>query len=223
MDSIERSVGHVFSDRSLLLQALTHPSYGGDHHVPHYQRLEFLGDAVLELLVSERLYAARPNAPEGVLTRMRARLVCEESLSAAANRLGFPEHILLSVGEERSGGRKKPSIAADVFEAVLGAVYLDGGKEAAEKMLEITIGTAITEEAERSDGLDVKSRLQAYTQQRGEMPVYTLTYEGGPAHKPIFKYDVSAFSKVLGSGEGQSKQAAQTEAAKDALSRLGLK
>ena len=110
MDEVEAHLGYAFHDRALLEAALTHPSYGGDHRVPHYQRLEFLGDAVFELRVSERLYAAFQQLPEGNLTRMRADLVCEASLSKAARRLGLAERIRLSVGEERTGGRKKPSI-----------------------------------------------------------------------------------------------------------------
>ena len=127
MTEAESLIGYTFSDRQLLTQALTHPSYGGDHHVPHYQRLEFLGDAVLELYVSEQLYRAYPALGEGKLTRMRADLVREETLAFALTRLGLNRFIRLSVGEEKSGGRDKPSIQCDVMEAVLGAVYLDGG------------------------------------------------------------------------------------------------
>ena len=140
MQVLEERLGHVFQNRKLLETALTHPSFGGDHHVPHYQRLEFLGDAVLELAVSRYLYFELPEVDEGKLTRIRAALVREESLNRAARRIGLGEFIRLSVGEERSGGREKPSILSDVMEAVLAAVYLDAGFDEAVRIIGMVLG-----------------------------------------------------------------------------------
>ena len=134
MERLQEKLGYRFRDRTLLTTALTHPSFGSDHHVAHYQRLEFLGDAVLELVVSQYLYQSLPDMPEGTLTRMRAHAVREEALFQAARRLELGRLVRLSVGEERTGGREKPSILADVAEAVFAAVYLDGGLEAARRV-----------------------------------------------------------------------------------------
>ena len=130
MEKLCESLGYSFNDRRLLVTALTHPSYGGDHHVPHYQRLEFLGDAVLELTMSEYLFEKLPEVDEGKLTRIRAAIVREETLARAAKRISLGGMIRLSVGEERTGGREKASILSDVMEAVFAAVYLDGGLNA---------------------------------------------------------------------------------------------
>ena len=128
MLEIQKRIGYTFKDIRLLQTALTHPSFAGDHRVESYQRLEFLGDAVLELCVSEALYKAHASLSEGILTRMRAELVCEDALSMAALKLGLDKGLRLSVGEERSGGRSKKSILCDVMESVIGAVHLDGGR-----------------------------------------------------------------------------------------------
>ena len=140
MERLQEKLGYRFRDRTLLTTALTHPSFGSDHHVAHYQRLEFLGDAVLELVVSQYLYQSLPDMPEGTLTRMRAHAVREEALFQAARRLELGRLVRLSVGEERTGGREKPSILADVAEAVFAAVYLDGGLEAARRVILASLG-----------------------------------------------------------------------------------
>jgi ribonuclease-3 len=141
VDRFQEKLGYCFRNRTLLETALTHPSFGSDHRVDHYQRLEFLGDAVLELAVSEHLFHALPDVPEGTLTRMRAHIVREEALSEAARRLEIGRLVRLSVGEERSGGRDKPSILSDVLEAVFAAVYLDGGAgEAGRVVLKARVG-----------------------------------------------------------------------------------
>ena len=135
METFLKALDYRFRDARLLETALTHPSYGGDYHVPHYQRLEFLGDAVLELAVSRYLFSELPAVDEGKLTRIRAEIVREETLCQAARQLKLGSLIRLSVGEERSGGRDKPSILADVMEAVFAAVYLDGGIEEALRVI----------------------------------------------------------------------------------------
>ncbi len=220
MERLQEKLGYRFRDRSLLVTALTHPSFGSDHHVSHYQRLEFLGDAVLELVVSEHLYQTLPNMPEGALTRMRAHAVREEALFQAAQRLELGRLVRLSVGEERTGGRTKPSILADVTEAVFAAVYLDGGLEAARRAIRASLGTLLDMRS-LADCLDEKSRLQEIMQKRGAMPRYAFVSCEGPAHAPTFRYQVLDGETLLGEGTGASKQLAQQEAAKNALQKLG--
>lgn len=215
---LEARLGHRFENPRLLETALTHPSFGGDHHVPHYQRLEFLGDAVLELVVSRYLFYELPEVDEGKLTRIRAALVREESLSRAAQRIGLGEFIRLSVGEERSGGRKKPSILADVMEAVLAAVYLDGGFDEAVRIVSAVLKEELKPEVLK-DHLDAKSRLQELMQRDGLMPVYEFVSVEGPPHAPQFTYRVLDGERELGCGQGTSKQNAQQAAARDALKR----
>ncbi len=220
MERLCDKLGYRFKNRELLVTALTHPSYGGDHHVPHYQRLEFLGDAVLELAVSEYLYSELPEVDEGRLTRIRAALVREETLCRAARRIGLGEFIRLSVGEERSGGRNKPSILSDVMEAVFAAVYLDGGFERAVQVVRIALRDELNPRS-LADPLDAKSRLQELLQRDGGMPSYEYLSMEGPPHAPVFFYRVCDGERVLGSGSGSSKQNAQQAAASDALKRMG--
>ncbi len=220
MQVLEERLGHAFQDRKLLETALTHPSFGGDHHVPHYQRLEFLGDAVLELAVSRYLYFELPEVDEGKLTRIRAALVREESLNRAARRIGLGEFIRLSVGEERSGGREKPSILSDVMEAVLAAVYLDAGFDEAVRIIDMVLGEELRPEVLK-DHLDAKSRLQELMQRDGRMPSYDYLSMEGPPHAPVFSYRVMDGEQELGRGSGTSKQNAQQAAARDALKRMG--
>ena len=222
MTEVEALIGYEFRDKNLLRQALTHPPYGGDHHVSDYQRLEFLGDAVLELYVSEALYRLYPHMGEGKLTRMRADLVRESSLCRALRNLGLEKHIFLSVGEERGGGREKPAILCDVFEAVAGAIYLDGGRAKAGAYIQKALGDALRADTSAEDHLDHKSRLQSVLQAQGDMPVYEMLGREGPDHAPVFRYAVRASGGVLGKGSGPSKQAAQLEAAAQALKKLGM-
>lgn len=219
MKALCERLGYHFKDMKLLETALTHPSYGGDHHVPHYQRLEFLGDAVLELAISRYLYFEFPHIDEGKLTRIRAGLVREETLSRAARRLGLERYIRLSVGEDRSGGRQKPSILCDVMEAVLAAIYLDGGFEEAVRVIRMALGDDLHPQM-LEDQLDAKSRLQEILQRTGEMPRYDFISMEGPPHAPLFRYSVTADDRPLGEGRGTSKQNAQQDAARDALRRL---
>ena len=219
MKRLCQALGYEFHDMKLLETALTHPSYGGDHHVPHYQRLEFLGDAVLELAVSRYLFFEFPEVDEGKLTRIRAGLVREETLCRAARRLGLGRFIRLSVGEDRSGGREKPSILCDVMEAVLAAVYLDGGFDSAVEVIRRALAEDLTPRM-MEDHLDAKSRLQEILQRSGEMPRYAFISMEGPPHAPQFRYSVEVDGRTLGEGAGGSKQNAQQNAARDALKRL---
>ena len=221
MEKLFEKLGYRFSDTSLLMTALTHPSYGSDHHTAHYQRLEFLGDAVLELAVSRYLYAKLPKGSEGRMTRIRAALVREETLAEAARRLELGRLIRLSVGEERSGGREKNSILSDVMEAVIAAVYLDGGVEEATQLVYRALKEPLHRVSEGSDALDSKSRLQELLQRDGRMPVYEFVSMEGPAHAPKFSYRVLVDGVSRGEGSGTSKQAAQQAAAANALNGMG--
>lgn len=222
MNALCKKLGYNFKDERLLETALTHPSYGGDHHVPHYQRLEFLGDAVLELAISRYLYFEFPEIDEGKLTRIRAGLVREETLCRAAQRLQLGKYIRLSVGEDRSGGRMKPSILCDVMEAVLAAVYLDGGFDEAVRVIRLALEEDLHPQM-LEDHLDAKSRLQEILQRTGDMPKYEFISMEGPPHAPLFRYSVTIGERTLGEGRGTSKQNAQQAAARDALRRLGSK
>ena len=222
MNALCEKLDYHFKDMRLLETALTHPSYGGDHHVPHYQRLEFLGDAVLELAISRYLYFEFPQIDEGKLTRIRAGLVREETLCRAAQRLELGKYIRLSVGEDRSGGRSKPSILCDVMEAVLAAVYLDGGFDEAIRVIRLALGDDLHPRM-LEDHLDAKSRLQEILQRTGDMPRYEFISMDGPPHAPLFCYSVMVEDRTLGEGRGTSKQNAQQAAARDALKKLGKK
>jgi len=213
-------LGYFFRDEKLLETALTHPSIGGEKHIPHYQRLEFLGDAVLELAVSRYLFTHYPNVQEGKLTFARARLVREETLFAASKKYGLAGFIRLSSGEEHTGGREKPSIVSDVMEAVFAAVYLDGGYDAAEKLILSALSDALSGDP-FTGTTDHKSRLQMFTQKNGgSTPVYELVSASGQAHKPTFTMRVLLDGRELAVGSGSNKQAAQQQAAEIAYNKL---
>jgi ribonuclease-3 len=220
VEEIERQLGYRFRDARLLETALTHPSFGSDHRAPHYQRLEFLGDAVLELAISRYLYFELPNVSEGRLTRLRAELVREESLFRIAEKFRLGSLIRLSVGEEKSGGREKPSILSDVTEAIIGAVYLDGGADAAHEVV-MRMFEGMLDPSDLKETLDAKTRLQEKLQSEGKMPVYELISAEGPPHDPVFTYAARAEGRTLGEGAGRSKQAAQQAAARAALKLIG--
>ena len=217
---LESRLGYCFKETGLLETALTHPSFGGDHHVPHYQRLEFLGDAVLELCVSRVLYHKFPKLKEGQLTRRRAALVCEANLAQAAVRFVLGAYLKLDRGEEVVGGRENPSILADTMEAVIAAVYLDAGIEKAAKLIDLAMGDY--ESAARSDR-DAKSALQEYLQSLGEeTPAYEIIGQDGPPHARVFTARVlRADGTELGCGQGARKQRAEEAAAQMALAALG--
>lgn len=217
MNGLMQRIGHVFADMSLLETALTHPSWEGQGE--NYQRLEFLGDAVLEVAVSEWLYKQYPDAPEGDLTRARAALVKEGSLAEAARRLMLGPEIRMGTGEARGKGRNKPSILSDVMEAVIGAVYLDAGQEEAFQLVYRALKPAL--EAGLQADTDYKTRLQEMMQAQGfTAPVYEQTGRSGPAHEPEFEMQVLCGNGMLARGRGRSKQAAQQAAAKVALEIL---
>ena len=217
---LEQTIGHKFEDIKLLELPLMHPSYALAHKCQDNQRLEFLGDAVLEICVSRVLYHRFPKLREGQLTRKRAALVCEANLARAAKRMDIGSYIMLDRGEELVGGRENPSILADTMEAVIAAVYLDAGMEAAARLVDLAMdGYNTPEKGDR----DAKSALQEYLQALGEeTPTYEIIGQDGPPHARVFTARVlRADGTELGNGKGPRKQRAEDAAARMALAALG--
>ncbi|MDM5297903.1 ribonuclease III [Bacillus pumilus] len=212
-----------FKNEKLLYQAFTHSSYVNEHRKKPYEdneRLEFLGDAVLELTISQFLFAKYPAMSEGDLTKLRAAIVCEPSLVSLAHQLSFGDLVLLGKGEEMTGGRKRPALLADVFEAFIGALYLDQGLTPVEKFLEAFVYPKINDGA-FSHVMDFKSQLQEFVQRDGKGVLeYRILHEKGPAHNREFEANVSLRGDVLGVGNGRSKKEAEQHAAQEALAKL---
>ncbi len=220
--ALEDRLVHRFADRGLLEQALTHSSHSKEQllsSAPDNEPLEFLGDAVLGFLVAELLHRRDPAGDEGGKTKARAALVSRPALARQAEALGLPELLRLGRGEERAGGRQKPALWADAFEAVLAALYLDGGLEPARRLVETRMGTLAGEAA--LDRSDAKSALQELLQARGEpVPEYVVVEELGPAHRKSFRVECRLPAGLMAVGEGFSKKAAQQQAARAALQLL---
>jgi ribonuclease-3 len=215
--------GIVFHDVNLLEQAFTHSSYVNEHRylkLSDNERLEFLGDAVLELIVSQYLYEQFPELPEGKLTKMRAAIVREDSLSKFAKECHFDQYILLGKGEEASGGRKRPALLCDLFESFLGALYLDQQFGAAKRFIEQVIFPKIDAGA-FSHEMDHKTHLQEVLQRQGDVTIeYRLVKEEGPAHDRVFSTEVYVDGKLIGIGQGKSKKLAEQDAAERALKNI---
>lgn len=221
IQELEIRIGYRFKDKSLLKQALTHSSYANEMRIlksGNYERLEFLGDAVLEMVTSDFLFSKYPTMPEGQLSKLRASLVCEPALATAARRISLEKYFLLGKGEEATGGRKKESIACDIVEAVIGAIYKDSGIEEAKKL----IFTYILDDIEQKKLFyDAKSSLQELAQSKYKVPLtYQVIYEEGPEHDKAFGVEALLGEKVVGKGEGRSKKAAEQQAAYEALLAL---
>lgn len=220
--ALEAQLGLTFRDPGLLRQALRHSSYAHENpdQGPSNEQLEFLGDAVLSLTVSHLLLEAFPGSPEGELSQRRAALVNTRTLAAVARRLRLGDFLLLGKGEERQGGRQKPSLLADALEAVLAAVYLDQGLQAAARLVETWLGPLLAAQ-EESEVQDAKTRLQEWLQARGQTPPqYEVLEENGPSHARIFRVALRLGGETLAEGRGRSKKAAEQEAARQALSAL---
>ena len=216
MKELESLIGYSFHDPSLLEAALCHSSYANEHReMTDNERLEFLGDAVLELCSTHYLYDRFPGEAEGPLSRQRAAIVCESSLAACARKLSLGRYLLLGKGEEKIGGRERDSLLSDAFEAVIGAVYLDGGLEEARRFV---VKQVMEEMTENPVYYDAKTRLQEWLQENGDISiVYRLTEEEGPEHEKLFTAEVSAGGRLLGRGKGHSKKQAEQAAALEAL------
>ncbi|MFR9216504.1 MAG: ribonuclease III [Ruthenibacterium sp.] len=219
-EALERVLGHAFRNRALLETALTHTSFANEarHGTKHNERLEFLGDSVLSIVVAEYLFT-HSSLPEGDLTRMRASLVCEAALFGFAQKIDLGRWLRLGHGEELGGGRTRPSVVSDAFEAVIAALYLDGGIEAARAFILPFVTSALTKQSAEED---YKTKLQEIVQQNpSERLRYVVASQTGPDHDKHFVVEVHLNSNCIGSGEGHSKKQAEQAAAKEALALMG--
>ena len=219
--SLEKSLGHRFKRADLLELALTHRSWANEQGIPeHYERLEFLGDAVLGMVTAEWLYQSHPELPEGELSKRKAQLVSRPSLAHHAEKIGLGPALRIGVGEDRSGGRTKASLLADSMEAVFGAVYLDGGIEAARDVI-LPMLEETGEEPAQLLAADAKTQLQEVTQALGlDLPEYRLTGAAGPDHSKVFTVECWVGGELAGHGEGPSKKMAEQKAAAEALAQI---
>ena len=219
---LETAIGYRFHNIQLLQNALTHSSYANErwhNSLLSNERLEFLGDSVLGMLVADYLFRTFPNRPEGDLTRMRADMVCERTLAGAANRIGIGEHLMLGHGEEQGGGRSRDSILADAMESVIAACFLDGGIEAALKVVQQFILVEVP--VNRLHNVDYKTKLQELVQQKkNQVLSYQLVCQSGPDHDKKFDVEVFLNGKTVGFGSGSSKKRAEQDAARQAIEKL---
>ena len=219
---LETALGYRFSNITLLQNALTHSSYANErwhNSLLSNERLEFLGDSVLGMLVAEYLYRSFPDRPEGELTRMRADMVCEKTLADVANTIGLGDHLLLGHGEDRLGGRTRDSILADAMESIIAASFLDGGLSAALGIVRRFILVKVP--VKKLHNVDYKTLLQELVQQKkNQILSYELTAETGPDHDKRFDVEVSLNGKVVGTGFGTSKKRAEQDAARAAIEAL---
>jgi ribonuclease-3 len=219
---LEQALGYSFANRALLAEAVTHASYSNEQpgDLPHNERLEFLGDAVLDLVISQYLMDSLPNCAEGELTRLRAEVVALPSLARLARSLDLGSFLLLGRGEERSGGRDKNSLLADALEALFGAVFTDAGFDSARSVI-LPLFVPLLQQAAVAKGQDYKSRLQEILQSgQRELPVYRLVAVRGPDHERSYRVEAMIDGQLFGSGEGSTKKAAEQAAAKQALAAL---
>ena len=222
MNSLETAIGYCFKNKKLLHKALTHSSYANEHGVESYERLEFLGDSILGWITADYLYTNYKDMPEGKMTKLRAEHVSEQALYPVAVRLGIGNHLRLSRGEELSGGRNTVSILADTIEALIAAIYLDSGIDAAKKFIFENVFDSFEVEAGGQHN-DFKSELQELIQKdAGSAIEYAMLSQSGPDHDKRFVFSVSVNGKVLGTGEGKTKKEAEQAAAQMALEVLRL-
>ena len=225
LEYFQKRIGYVFNDESILNTALTHSSYVKceNKSAVHNERLEFLGDAVLELCVSEKLFNENPQMNEGTMTRIRSLAVYEDALVRVAKRMDVGSVLLISNGEERTGGREKPSILSDAVEAVIGAIYVDGGYSAAKKFILGFANLSIQEAMSMVSIKDYKTMLQEHMQKLhlGDL-TYVLVDESGPEHKKMFTMAVVSNGETIGTGSGGSKQEAGKAAAHDELIKMNV-
>lgn len=225
LEELEKKINYTFKKKYLLSRALTHSSYAnqkGLSYIEHNERLEFLGDSVLSLAVSEHIFKKYKNRQEGKLTKMRAGVVCEASLYMRAQALGLGEYMLIGRGEEITGGRRRISILADACEALIAAIYIDGGFDCAKKFIISQLEDSIAQTVKGSDIDDFKSRLQEYLQKDQEATIrYEVIGEEGPPHNRTFHVRVSINGGMTGEGWGKSKKKAEQEAARGVLQKLG--
>ncbi|HHU22635.1 MAG TPA: ribonuclease III [Clostridiales bacterium] len=224
MNTLEKRLEYIFKNKELLRTALTHSSYANENRgagCESNERLEFLGDSVLGMIVANHLYHNYSTMPEGNMTRLRAELVCEASLVRVAAELDLGAHIRLGKGEELSGGRQRPSILADCVEAVIAALYLDGGMKVAEAFIKKNVLSDLTVERARKSSSDYKTTLQELVQQKsGQALTYSLIDESGPDHMKSFTVQVCLNGRPIGRGTGRTKKEAEQAAACEAIGVL---
>ena len=221
MQRLEKELGYEFKNKSLLKQALTHTSYAYEHNINSNEKLEFLGDSILEFISSQYLYKNYINLKEGEMTKVRATVVCENSLYKIAKLHNFSDFLYLGKSERLNKGKERPAILADSVEAVIAAMYLDGGLEVASKFIISNLKDEI-EIASKNVGLkDYKTVLQEKLQEKGEVKIeYIIIGESGPDHDKLFESEVRYNNKVLATGKGKSKKQAEMQAAQKALENL---
>ena len=221
LEELEQKIGYSFQNKSLLRQALTHSSFANEQKInkyDDYERLEFLGDAVLELVSSEFLFREHAKMTEGQLTRMRASMVCEQALAYCAKEFGLENYILLGKGEEMTGGRTKDFIISDVMEAIIGALYVDNGMEVAKAYIHRFI---LSDLEHKQLFYDAKTILQERVQQKNQGTLhYELIREEGPDHDKMFVIEAKIDDKTIGAGQGRTKKAAEQQAAYEALKTM---
>ncbi len=221
MQTIEESIGYQFKDKDLLKKALTHTSYAYENNQESNEKLEFLGDSILEFISSKYLYQTYPELKEGEMTKVRATVVCEKSLYKVAKLHDFSDFLYLGKSEKKMGGKERPAILADSVEAVIAAIYLDGGMEEAEKFIIQNLKEDIKIATKHVGDKDYKTVLQEKLQEHGDVKIeYEIIKEQGPDHNKSFEVEVSCDGKKLAKGKGRSKKEAQMKAAKKALQNI---
>ncbi len=218
---LEKSIGYEFLNKKFITEALTHSSYSNEHRgekIKNNERLEFLGDAVLEVVVSENIFVKNKNMPEGQMTKLRAAIVCEKTLAYCARQINLGEYLLLGKGEDVSGGRDRDSVISDAFEALIGAIFLDGGIE---KSKEFILNNVLSRVDEKTIFQDNKTVLQEMVQvEAGKELVYKLIKTSGPDHNKIFEIEAVLEGVVIGRGKGRSKKEAEQKAAYDSINNI---
>lgn len=224
MEELQNKIGYHFKNKDLLKEALTHSSYANEHkaqHIKYNERLEFLGDAVLSIVVSDYIFEHCPELPEGDLTKLRASLVCEKSLFEFAKKVNLGKYLILSKGERNNGGAERPSILSDAFEALIAAIYIDGGITPVTKHILNFVIPAIKNSKKKRIN-DYKTTLQEIIQKNpGEQLEYVTVSESGPDHNKHFVVEVHLNSNIIGKGGGRSKKEAEQQAAREALELMG--
>jgi ribonuclease-3 len=226
IEGLQEKIKYRFKDNNILIRALTHSSFANEHkkmNIKYNERLEFLGDSVLNIIVSDYIFNKYPEHLEGDLTKLRATVVCEPVLANAAKKLDLGEYLLLGKGEEATGGRERASILADAFEALIAAIYIDGGLSNARKFVLNSLSNYIEKAVKGQLFLDYKTQLQEVVQREGNDKInYIVVKEEGPDHNKTFHIEVNINGKIIGKGIGKNKKEAEQSAAKDALVKLGV-